>query len=114
MTLPNRCNVRIDPSKLVDDLLSETHPVGRSKAELLRSIGFDLLSVDDLERELVAIAQTQDVQGVKTSPPGVKYVIDGTLHAPSGGRVSVRAVWIVDAGEENSRFMTAYPSLLAS
>ena len=72
MTLPNWCNVRIDRSKLVDDLLSETHPVGRSKAKFLRSIGFDLLSVDDIERELVSIAQTQDVQGVTTPPPGVK------------------------------------------
>lgn len=109
MTLPNRDNVRIDRSKLVDYLLSETHAVGRSKAKFLRAVGFDMLNVDDLEKELVAIARSQDVQEVASSRHGVKYVIDGTLHTPSGGVAYVRTIWIVDAGGEYPRFVTAYP-----
>ncbi len=68
-----------------------------------------MLSVDDLGKELVAIAQSQDVQEVASSPHGIKYVIDGTLHAPSGGVANVRTIWIVDAGGEYPRFVTAYP-----
>jgi len=40
---------------------------------------------------------------------GIKYIVDGRLSTPSGKKVTVRTVWIVDKGSENPRLVTAYP-----
>lgn len=110
MKLPNRENVYIPSSKLKDYLLSETHAVGRSKAKLLRSLGFDDANVELLERGLVAIAQTQEVSAESSSPHGVKYIIEGPLQTPSGKTVKLRTVWIIDKGHDQPRFVTAIPN----
>jgi hypothetical protein len=94
---------------LIDYLLSQAHPDGKSKAKLLRAVGFDETNIDTLEQGLLLVAQTQDVTEVVSSPHGVKYVIEGDLLTPLGSVVSLLTVWIVDNGEEIPRFVTAYP-----
>ena len=46
--------------------------------------------------------------GKKKSSFGVKYVIDGPLQTPDGRNPSVRAIWFVETGEKQPRFVTAY------
>ena len=94
---------------MIGYLLSEVHPDGRSKAKLLRSVGFNETNLDILEQGLLSIAQNQDVNEVVISLHGVKYVIKGDLQTPSGGSVSLLTVWIIDNGQEIPRFVTAYP-----
>ena len=110
MKLPNRESAYIPPSKLVDYLLSETHPVGRSKAKFWRAVGFDETNVAMLERGLIAIAHSEEVKEIVSSPYGVKYVIEGTLQTPAGNLIQVRTVWIIDTGQDHPRFVTAYPA----
>jgi hypothetical protein len=110
MKLPNRENAYIPSSKLLDYLLSKTHPVGRSKAVFFRALGFYEANVDELEHGLLAIAQSEDVKEVVTTTHGTKYVIDGPLQTPDGRLVQVRTVWIIDKGQDRPRFVTAYPA----
>jgi len=110
MKLPNRENVFVPLAKLRDYLLSETHTDGRSKARFFRAVGFDEASVDLFAQSLLNIAHDENVIGIVTSRHGVKYVIDGRLHTPSGSFVRVRTIWIVDAGQDKPRFVTAYPT----
>jgi hypothetical protein len=42
-------------------------------------------------------------------PHGLKYILDGRIGTPSGKTPVVRSVWIVDAGREAPRLVTAYP-----
>ena len=109
MKLPNRENAYIPSSKLHDYLLSKTHSVGRWKARLFRALGFDETNVDVLEQGLIAIAHSEDVKDVVLSAHGTKYIVEGTLQTPVGSLVQVRTVWIIDAGQERPRFVTAYP-----
>ena len=109
MELPNRDNAFISPAKLTEYLLSESHPSGRSKAQYLRAAGFDENNVDLLEQGLVTIAQSFEVQNSTTTSHGTKYVIDGHMQAPSGNIIRLRTVWIIDAGQDRPRFVTAYP-----
>jgi len=44
-----------------------------------------------------------------SSDHGTKYVVDGLITTPSGDQVKLRTVWIVDEGQNNPRFVTAYP-----
>jgi len=40
---------------------------------------------------------------------GSKYVIEGSLIAPDGQTVQIRAIWFIEFGTANPRFVTAYP-----
>lgn len=84
-------------------------PFGKTKADFLRSYGFNNMNLDILEQGLIDTAQAQDVKEVVTSLHGTKYVIDGEVKTPQGDVIMMRTVWIIDKGEENPRFVTAYP-----
>lgn len=109
VNLPNRENAFIQPQKLLGYLLSESHSVGKSKAKLLRTVGFNETNVDILEQELLKIARSQAVKEVVSSPHGMKYIIEAELTAPNGQVIKLRTVWIIDLGQETPRFVTAHP-----
>ncbi len=109
MKLPNRENAYIPSSKLHDYLLSRTHSVGKWKARFFRALGFDETNVDVLKQHLIAIAHSEDVKDVVISAYGTKYIIEGALQTPAGSLVQVRTIWIIEAGQDHPRFVTAYP-----
>ena len=109
MKLPNNKNAYVPLAKLIDYLLSETHSVGKSKAKLLRTVGFNEGNVQMLKKGLLEIAHTKDVAEVITTLHGVKYVMDGDIRTPVGLVIKMRTIWIIDAGQERPRFVTTYP-----
>src|SRR4030042_5702839 len=109
MEFPNRENAYIPLSKLQDYLLSETHSVGKSKAKLLRSFGFNEMNIDMLMQGLISIAHSGDIKEVLSAPYGVKYVIDGLLRTPAGRSIEMRTIWITEKDQVRPRFVTAYP-----
>jgi hypothetical protein len=109
LEFPNRGNAYIPLSKLKEYLLSETHSVGKSKAKLLRSFGFNETNINMLMQGLISIAHLGEVKDVLSSPHGVKYVIDGSLRTPAGGSINIRTIWITDKDQVRPRFVTAYP-----
>ena len=109
MKLENKEQAYIPVAKLLDYLLSETHPVGKSKAKYFRSLGFNETNIGLLKQGLLSIARSEEVKEVLSSDNGIKYVIDGTLKAPTGIMIVIRTVWIIDKGLERPRFVTAYP-----
>ena len=82
MELPNRENAFIAPAKLTEYLLSETHPIGKSKASFLRQAGFDQANTDVLEQRILGIAHSQEITETVSSVHGTKYIIDGPLEIP--------------------------------
>ena len=110
MRLPDHEDAYVSREKVTDYLLSETHPIGRSEARVLRQSGYNESSIDDLMNGLLEIAHSQEVVEVVSSLHGTKYVMDGDLQSPEGGRIRLRTVWIVDAGHRRPRFVTAYPA----
>lgn len=109
MKLPNAGGAKVDSKKLAGYLLSSTHPVGRSKAQFFLAVGFRETEVVILERALLEVARTGEVAETQTSAHGVKYTVDGAITTPSGRQVTLRTIWIVDAGDTCPRFVTAYP-----
>lgn len=109
MKLPNREKAYIPSGKLTAYLLSETHSVGKSKARLFRSAGYNETNVSLLKEGLLTIAHTENVLDTQSSEHGVKYVIEGMLQTPAGGTLSIRTIWIIDRGQDRPRFVTAYP-----
>ena len=109
MRLPNAEQAQIDPNKLKEYLLSETHPIGRSKARFLHDIGYNESKPEILEETLLKIARTEEIVETVQSVHGTKYIIDGMIIPPQGDQVRLRTVWIVDRGQDYPRFVTAYP-----
>ena len=101
--------VLVPTAKLTDYLLSSDHPVGRSKAKLLRRLGYDEQSTALLERGLIEIARSGSVKEQIPTPYGLKYVIEGTLDTPRGDRVRMYTIWMEDPHGEVLSFVTAYP-----
>ena len=110
MKLPNYENALVPSEKLTDYLLSDLHPVGRAKALFLKNLGYDDTDVDILARDLLAIAQEEDISAVQTSEYGTKYVVDGFIQTPSGSTVAMRTVWIIELESRQPRLVTAYPA----
>jgi hypothetical protein len=110
MRLPHCDDAVVPLPKLTEYLLSESHPVGCSKATFFRSLGFREANASSLETGLLQIAQECNVIEVESSPHGVKYVIDGAVATPLGEAVVLRTVWIVESEGDRPRFVTAYPA----
>jgi len=109
MKLPNAENAEIASSKLLDYLLSAEHPVGKWKARVFHSYGFNSSNLALLKGGLLSIARLEDVQDIIQGPHGTKYVIDGSLRGPKGDTMKVRSIWIVERDKRVPRFVTAYP-----
>ncbi|MEE9162591.1 MAG: hypothetical protein V3U35_06420, partial [Candidatus Neomarinimicrobiota bacterium] len=106
--LPNPDRAVIDAAKLRDYLLSTAHPVGRFKAHFFASLGYSAENWEQLDtdiRDLIAAAEAHP--RVKTEY-GQKYEVRGSLTGPGGRRAEIVTVWIILAGEEVPRFVTAY------
>ena len=100
----------IPRAKLKGYLLSDSHPVGKAKARFFHRFGYDESTIERLESDFINIAQSHDVTEVATTAHGTKYIMDGFLNTPIGRQVLVRTVWIVDAGQDRPRFVTAHPT----
>ena len=109
MKLPNNESAYVQQPKIVSYLLSEAHPVGKSKAKFFRSLGFDESNTELLIHGLLNIARFHDLTKILETIHGTKYVIVGDLHTPRNRVVTILTVWIVDAGTAAPRFITARP-----
>ena len=107
MKLPNADRVRIDDRKVRGYLLSKTHPVGRFKARVFSSVGFDETTLDAFVAELRRIALSGEVSEVEDFAFGKKYTVPGDLKGAAGS-VAVLTVWIVESAQE-PRLVTVRP-----
>lgn len=108
MQIPNADRAVIDPRKLHGYLLSRSHPIGRFKAPFFLSLGYLTEGWPRLEADLRAHL-SRDAIPDTPSRYGQKYAIRATLVGPSGQTAEVLSVWVIRAGEDFPRFVTAYP-----
>jgi hypothetical protein len=107
--LPNARLTQIDERKVRDYLLSDIHPVSRTKAAFFRRFGFRASAWKVLENALYAHAQTAEVVSTIETDFGIKYIIEGDLAVPSGREPRLRSVWFVPIGHNAPQLVTAYP-----
>jgi hypothetical protein len=109
LALPNYEKAAISEAKIVDYLLSLSHPGGRGKAIFFRHFGFSVDEWEALAEALLLHATQNEVKAVEITPFGARYVIEGELPTPVGRAPMVRAVWFIDQGSDTPRLVTAYP-----
>lgn len=101
--------VIVDEEKVRDYLLSREHPVGRFKASVFESLGYQRDAWQALQRDLAVHARTGTVLGTTSSPFGDKHMVGGTLIGPNGRSGRFVSVWLVAAPGVAPRLITAYP-----
>ena len=109
MELPYSDRLRVDQAKIVDYLLSESK--GRCKATFFLQLGFRPENWTVLAEAIKVQARSHPVVLAVDSPWGTRYSVDGAVDAPSGRepRPRVRTVWILEAGSDQPRLITAHP-----
>lgn len=112
MKLPYRKNAQVSKDKLLNYLLSESHPVGRSKAKFFRKLGFNERNTDKLELSFLSIAYNNDVEDIKKTSYGINYVIKGSISTNKGKKVDIKTVWFVELNKTTPRFVTAIPDII--
>jgi hypothetical protein len=106
--LPNIESAMILPEKLRDYVLSPNHSIGRYQAAFVRSLGYDQDSWETLESDFRSLL-TGDAKLIEVTEYGRKYRILGSITGPNGRSANIVTVWIILAGEDVPRFVTAYP-----
>ena len=109
MKLLNSKNAVIPKEKLIKYVLSETHPIGKFKAKLFRSLGFNETNLHLFEKELQSLAKLQDVKDIVKSQYGTKYIIEGQIRTPNRTVLKIQTVWIIEKNQNIPRFVTVYP-----
>jgi hypothetical protein len=107
--LPNIEDARINRTKIVDYLLAVDHPEGAGKATSFPRFGFSIADWQTFAGAPISHARVCRASKVSESRFGTKYQIDGPLACPDGRSPAIRAVWIVDAGTDFPRLITAHP-----
>jgi len=109
MKLPNAELAVVPPEKVADYLLNPAHPDGAGKAQFFVRMGFRREDWQTPAAALRRVAEQGEVTLSLESRHGRKYVLDGHIDTPTGRTPLVRTVWIMDAGTEIPRLVSAYP-----
>lgn len=109
MNLPGAERAVVADEKVRDYLLSPVNPRARGKAAFFRALGFDESNWVRLRDALLEIARNGTAGQGQLSEFGAKYEIRATLSGPSGRQATVKTIWIIDAGDDIPRFVTAHP-----
>ena len=109
MRLPNAHLAVVDGAKIAEYLLNPEHPDNGGKAAFFVALEFSRSDWDTLANALRRLALTADVIESMETVHGKKYIVDGELENPAGKEARVRSVWIIDAGTDFPRLVTAYP-----
>jgi len=100
----------VEPAKLRDYCLSDTHPRGRHKARVFRSrLGLTAADSDTLRQSLLDASTNRqdDLLPSLADEFGQRYVLDFELTTATGS-ATIRSAWIVLAGEDVLRLTSCY------
>lgn len=107
--LPKSGRFQVDETKVLDYLLSDKHPEGKSKAKFFSTHGFQRRDWQVLQDALVHHGQNRPVISTAKSAYGVKYVLECEIHTPNRSHPCIRSVWVSES-DDTFRLVTAYPA----
>jgi hypothetical protein len=109
MKLPYAAKARVERKKVVEYLLSVSHPDGSSKARFFSRFGFRVEEWEVLARALRKHGTENLVSVSVESAHGTRHSVDGPLETPDGRNPEVRTVWILAKRSRAPRLITAHP-----
>jgi hypothetical protein len=86
MKLPYAAQARVQRKKIIEYLLSSSHPDGGAKARFFTRFGFRVEKWKTFARALKQQGRVHDVTGSIESKYGRRYSVDGALESPDRDR----------------------------
>ncbi|MEK6804790.1 MAG: DUF6883 domain-containing protein [Nitrospirota bacterium] len=80
------------------------------KSQFLGSAGYTVAQADQLVDDIRAQLLPVEALFEETNDYGTKYRISGTLIGPNGRRLQVESIWMVEAANGLTKFITLYPT----
>ena len=111
MRLPFVDQAYVPRDKMVQYLLSTSHPQGRYKVLFFRALGFSASEPEAFAFALCEHARNEPVIRSVDSKYGTVYVVEGILKGPVANAMA-RSVWIVERGSSRPRLVTTFPAPL--
>jgi hypothetical protein len=108
--IPNYEKAIIDPMKLQNYVLSDTHPIGRFKAALFQQMGYTPGNWEQFAQDIHTQHLALDAESGGKTKYGQKYIITGDIKGLSGKVMKLKSIWIILTGEDLPRFITIYPA----
>jgi hypothetical protein len=95
MRLPYAARARVEQRKIVEYLLSLSHPDGSEKARFFIRFGFSSEKWKIFAQALRKHGRSHDVSASIESRHGTRYSVDGSLETPDRRNPKVRTVWVL-------------------
>lgn len=109
--MPNNEQAIVVDKKITDYLLSDSHEIGKHKAEFFKRFGFDKSNIDTFKKSLIQHSFDREIEKSETTNYGEKYELKCEFTTPDARNPCILTVWIIEIGKENPRLITAYPSI---
>ena len=109
MKPPHAAKARVERKKIVEYLLSSSHPDGSAKARFFVRFGFTAEEWKIFAQALRRHGKAHDVSSSIESRHGRRYSVDGWLETPDGRNPKVRTVWVLAKRSKSPRLVPAYP-----
>lgn len=110
MKMPGCDRPVIPDQKITDYLLSNTHPTGKAKARFFKRFGFDVAYMAVFKDALRQHSVDRDVEQHEATGFGIKYKLTCEINTPDKRNPCIVTVWVIEAGEEIPKLVTAYPN----
>ena len=110
MKMPNNEQAIVLDKKITDYLLSDSHEIGKHKADFFKRFGFDLSDVDTFKNSLIQHSIEREIEKTNSSEYGNKYELKCEIQTPDERNPCVVTVWIIENGKQRPTLVTAYPS----
>ena len=109
MKSPGADRAIVSAEKVRDFLLSPVNPRARGKSAFFHALGFNISNWETPRWALLDIARSGNANLGQESEFGAKYEVRAIITGPAGRQAVIKTVWIVDAGDDQPRFITAHP-----
>ena len=107
--LPNHENAALPREKLEKYVLDPTNPVGKNKATVFKSaLGFDQSNWEELAITIIEQLPYHEAVLGRKDGYGQRYNVTMPITGPNGKTADVLTAWIIDTGQDDPRFVTAY------
>jgi len=108
MRIPRAEHAVVSPTKVRDYLLCIDHRVGGPKAQFFGRLGYKPTDWPVL-LELLRATASLDATATEVTRFGRKFLVHAALPGPNGRTAHIVVVWIILAGDDAPRLVTAYP-----
>lgn len=110
MKMPNNEQSIVVDKKITHYLLSDTHEIGRHKADFFKRFGFDISDIDTFKNSLIQHSIERQIEETTTTDYGDKYELKCEIKTPDDRNPCIVTVWIIENGKQRPTLITAYPA----